>query len=87
MAASEDGAPVSLCLCARRSPDAAEAGLDTAPDYRGRGHAIRVASAWAVAVRASGRTPLYSTSWENAASLGVAGKLGLAIYATDWSIA
>jgi hypothetical protein len=81
-----DGHAVSVCFCARRSNVAAEAGLDTAPAFRGRGFAGRVTSAWAAAVRASGRTPLYSTSWANASSLAVARKLGLRIYATDWSI-
>jgi hypothetical protein len=78
--------PVSVCFCARRSAVAAEAGLETAPAFRGRGLAGRVTSAWATAVRASGRTPLYSTFWANASSLAVARKLGLKIYATDWSI-
>ncbi len=82
----EEGRAVSACFCSRRSPLAAEAGLDTAPSFRGRGHAARVASAWAVAIRATGRTPLYSTEWANTASLAVARKLGLGIYATDWSL-
>jgi hypothetical protein len=81
-----DGHAVSVCFCARRSIVAAEAGLETAPAFRGRGHAARVTSAWAVAVRASGRTPLYSTSWANVSSLAVARKLGLRTYATNWSI-
>jgi GNAT superfamily N-acetyltransferase len=80
------GRAVSACFCARRSDVAAEAGLDTAPAFRGRGYAGRVTSAWAAAVRAMGRTPLYSTSWANASSLAVARNLGLRIYATDWSI-
>jgi hypothetical protein len=80
------GHPVSVCLCARRSAVAAEAGLEIARAFRGRGLAGRVASAWASAVRASGRTPLYSTSWTNASSRAVARKLGLKTYATDWSI-
>jgi hypothetical protein len=86
MAVLVDGRAVSACFCARRSNVAAEAGLDTAPAFRGRNYAARVTSAWAAAVRASGRTPLYSTSWVNASSLAVARKLGLRIYATDWSI-
>ncbi len=81
-----DGAPVSVCFCARRTDRAAEAGVDTAPAYRGRGYAGRVTAAWAHAMRASGRIPLYSTSWINTASLAVARKLGLVAYASTWSI-
>jgi hypothetical protein len=81
-----DGDAVSVCFCARRSTVAAEAGLETAPAFRGRGLAARVTTAWAGAVRASGRTPLYSSSWRNASSLAVARKLGLRVYATNWSI-
>jgi len=86
MAVLVDGHPVSVCCCARRSTIAAEAGLDTASAFRGRGYAPRVASAWAIAVRRSGRTPLYSTDWANTSSLAVARKLGLKTYATNWSI-
>jgi hypothetical protein len=82
-----DGHPVSICFCARRSDVAAEAGVDTASAYRGRGYAARVTAAWALAMRASGRVPLYSTSWTNTASLAVARKLALVTYASTWSIA
>ena len=86
VAVVEDGGAVSVCLCARRSDAAAEAGLETATEYRGRGLGPQVAAAWALAVRASGRIPLYSTSWSNAASLSVARKLGLVAYASGWSL-
>jgi hypothetical protein len=86
MAVLVDGHAVSVCCCARPSIVAAEAGLETAPAFRGRGYAAQVTLAWAAAVRSSGRTPLYSTSWTNASSLAVARKLGLRIYATNWSI-
>lgn len=86
MAVEADGHPVSICFCARRSDAAAEAGVETAEGYRGRGYGSRVTAAWALAVRASGRVPLYSTSWSNTASLAVAHRLGLMIYASDWSI-
>jgi hypothetical protein len=82
----EDGHPVSVCFCARRSDRAAEAGLETAEAFRGRGFGPRVTAAWAVAVRATGRVPLYSTAWTNDASLSVARKLGLVAYASTWSL-
>ncbi|MCY3897245.1 MAG: GNAT family N-acetyltransferase [Caldilineaceae bacterium] len=81
-----DGHAVSVCFCARRSERAAEAGLETAEAFRGRGFGPQVTAAWALAVRASGRVPLYSTSWENGASLAVARKLGLLAYACGWSL-
>lgn len=86
MAIKDDGAPVSICFCARRSNTAAEAGVDTAERFRGRGYAARVTAAWALALRARRMTPLYSTSWSNAASLGVARKLGLVTYGSTWTM-
>lgn len=82
----EDGQAVSICACARRTDEAAEASLETAERFRGQGLAERVTAAWAIAVRESGRMPLYSTSWGNTASLDVARKLGLSIYAVSWSL-
>ena len=86
MAIVEDGYPVSVCFCARRSDTAAEAGVETAEAYRGRGYAPLVTAAWALAVRQSGRVPLYSTSWSNKASLAVAQKLNLVTYACSWAL-
>jgi hypothetical protein len=86
MAVMDDGYPVSVCFCARSSETAAAAGLETAAAFRGRGFAARVTAAWASAIRASGRIPLYSTSWSNAASLAVARKLGLVQYASAWGL-
>jgi hypothetical protein len=86
MAVFEAGAAVSVCFCARRSVFAAEAGVETASAYRGRGFAGRVAAAWATSIRRTGLLPIYSTSWENAASLAVARKLGLVACAQIWSV-
>ena len=86
VAVIEGGYAVSACFSAWRSDAAAEAGLETATAFRGRGLGPRVAAGWALAVRASGRVPLYSTSWSNDASLAVARKLGLVTYASKWSI-
>jgi hypothetical protein len=82
----EDGIAVSVCFSARTSPGVAEAGVETLEGYRGRGYATRAVAGWARAVRERGRTPLYSTWWENAASQAVARKLGLAQYGVDFSI-
>jgi hypothetical protein len=87
VAVMDSGYPVSVCFCATRSSEnTVEAGLETAAAFRGRGFAPRVTAAWASAIRASGRIPLYSTSWTNTASRAVARKLGLIQYAVDWTI-
>jgi GNAT superfamily N-acetyltransferase len=80
------GHPVSIAFCARRSTVAAEAGVETAPAFRGQGFATRVVAEWARRVRAEGLLPLYSAAWNNAASLAVARKLGLVMYANDWNV-
>jgi len=85
MAIVENGYPVSVCFSARGSSIAAEAGVETAVGFRGRGFGPRVTAAWASAVRAAGRVPLYSTDWSNESSLVLARKLGLEAYAADWS--
>lgn len=86
MAVIEAGSPVSICFCARRSETAAAAGLETAEAFRGKGFAARVTAAWATAIRAEGRVPLYGAAWTNAASLSVTRKLGLSAYASFWSV-
>jgi hypothetical protein len=82
----EDGAAVSLGFSSRLTERAAEAGVNTLEGYRGRGYAPVVVAAWAHAIRASGRMPLYSTSWDNHASQAVARKLGLIQYGADLSL-
>jgi hypothetical protein len=86
MAIAERGYPVSVCFSARSSPVAAEAGVETAEGFRGAGLGARVTAAWALAIHASGRLPLYSTAWSNTASLALARKLHLEAYAADWSV-
>lgn len=83
---TENNIAVSVCFSARKSDKAAEAGVETLEDYRGKGCAIRVASSWAQAIRLSQRIPLYSTSWDNYASQSVAKRLQLRFYGTDISI-
>jgi hypothetical protein len=86
MAIVDEGAPISICFCARVSESVAEAGVETATKFRGRGMAGLATAAWAAAIQASGRTPIYSTSWSNGPSLAVARKLGLIACASYWSL-
>ena len=78
-----DGQAVAVCGSVRITSDAHEAGVETSPAYRGRGYAPQVVTAWARVVRDMGRVPLYSTSWQNAASRAVARKLGLIHFGSD----
>lgn len=82
----EEGVAVTVCFSARTSPTVSEAGLDTVETARGRGYGVAAVLAWASAVRAAGRLPLYSTSWDNTASRRVAEKLEAVQYAVDLSI-
>lgn len=82
----EGGRAVSVCRSVRISPKAHEAGVETLPEFRGKGFAGEVTAEWARRVRAVGAVPLYSTSWENKASQAVAQKLGLKCYGADFHI-
>jgi GNAT superfamily N-acetyltransferase len=85
---ARDGAIVSVCFSSRLHEGAAEAGLQTASEYRGQGLAQLVTAGWAASTRASGRIPFYSTSRQNTASQSVARKLGLMKIGEDytWSL-
>ena len=87
LAIVEEGRAVSVCRSVRITPAAHEAGVETLPDYRGKGYAKDVVAGWARAVRSLGATPLYGTTWENTASQAVAKKLGLATYGFDFHVA
>lgn len=77
---------VSVCCSVRITEQAHEAGVETAPLFRRSGYGLAAVAAWAAAVRAMGREPLYSTSWENTASLGVARKLCMTLIGVDFSV-
>jgi hypothetical protein len=77
---------IAVCHSARSTAGAAEAGVETAPNFRGRGLAGAVVVAWAVAVRAEGRLPFYGTEWANQASRAVARKLGLIAFSEDFHV-
>ena len=86
LAIIEDSQAVAICRSVRLSSRAHEAGVDTLVGYRRRGYATAVVAAWALAIRALNRIPLYSTSWDNVASQGVAQRLGLVQYGVDYHV-
>lgn len=82
----EGNQAVSVCRSVRITAEAHEAGVETLPDFRGKGYAKDVAAEWARLVRTVGAIPLYSTDWENNASQAVARKLGLKCYGVTFDI-
>ncbi|HEX8249584.1 MAG TPA: GNAT family N-acetyltransferase [Pyrinomonadaceae bacterium] len=83
----EENRAVSICRSARITGKAHEAGVETLPDFRGKGYAKEVAAEWARRVQSAGAIPMYSTSWENKASQAVARKLRLNCYGADFHLA
>ena len=82
-----DGAIVAICMSCRDRPDAGEAGLYTVEAYRGQGFPRPLVARWRMAMDSAGRTPYYSTTWDNAASLAVARGLTLEPFAEELAIA
>ena len=85
-AAVEDGVAVAICFSAREFGPGTPAGVFTVEAHRGRGHASRIAAAWAAEVARLGSLPLYGTTWDNAASLAVAARLGAVRIGSDFWI-
>ena len=77
LAMVEGGRAVSTCFSARGSALVHEAGVDTMRQFRRRQLGRRVCAAWANAVRRSRAIPVYSTSFDNHASLALARGAGL----------
>ena len=87
MAAVMDNRAVSVCASVRTSDIAHEAGVETLAAFRRQGHAANAVAGWANALLEKQIVPLYSTSWENRASQGVANRVGFSLYGTDFHIA
>jgi RimJ/RimL family protein N-acetyltransferase len=87
VAAIEDGRAVSVCASVRITARSHEAGVETLPAYRRRGHAASTVAGWAHQVSRRGIDKIfYSTSWTNLASQGVADRLGLSLLGVDFSV-
>lgn len=82
----ENNRAVSVCLSARITREAHEAGVETLAEYRGLGFAVNVTAEWARLVRNMGALPFYRTGWDNAASQAVARKLNLRCNGSDFSV-
>jgi hypothetical protein len=82
----EEGRVVSLCASVRITGAAHEAGVETLPPFRRKGYAADAVAGWAAAVRRTGAMPLYSTSWDNAASRAVAARLGATLFGVDFHV-
>jgi RimJ/RimL family protein N-acetyltransferase len=77
----------SICHTPRPfTPDAAECGVWTHPDWRGRRLAEATTAAWADLARAPGRSIFYSADMRNEASQRVAQRLGLALIGTEYRL-
>lgn len=82
-----DGRAVAICASVRISTAVHCAGVETHADFRGRGYGRDAVAGWARAVRACGAAPFYSTSWDNAASMRLAERLGFTFVGTDFHLA
>jgi predicted GNAT family acetyltransferase len=72
-----DGEVAAQAWTTAESERAVEVEVETHPDFRRRGFAAQVVSAWSAAELARGRVAFYSHVTENEASAGVARHLGL----------
>lgn len=85
-AAIENEQAVAICASVRITAAAHEAGVETVPHYRRRGHAAAAVAAWAQSLLAAGIVPLYSTAWENLASQGVARRMGFTAFGWEYRL-
>jgi GNAT superfamily N-acetyltransferase len=80
------GSVVAGGFTARLTDREAEAGVQTHPAHRRQGLGVAVVNAWRVATERSGRLALYSTSYDNTGSRGIARALDLDQYAETFSL-
>lgn len=80
------GRVAAICHAPRDADGAAEAGVWTDPDHRGRGYAVTVTAAWAEVAAPTRPLLYYSHLFDNTASRSVAGKLGARPLGRIWQL-
>jgi hypothetical protein len=75
------GRLLSLAHSSRRTKEACELGVDTAPEARRKGYALAATMVWTRMVMQEGLVPLYSALAENTASLRLAAAAGYRVFA------
>lgn len=81
-----DNRAVSICASAILSQTTHCAGVETLPEYRGKGFGTQAVAAWAKQMRRKGAVPFYGTTFENVASQGLAARLCLQVLASEFTI-
>ena len=76
-AIERDGKIVAACVSTRESNFCGEAWVFTDTEYRHKGLAQKVVSAWAMSLISAGKVPFYSHKIQNSASANLAKRLGL----------
>ncbi|MEV3872000.1 GNAT family N-acetyltransferase [Streptomyces sp. NPDC049906] len=84
--AVHDREPVSICFTPASNATAAEAGVWTRPDFRGKRLAPVVLAAWSERERPARSVLFYSTTADNHASRSVARALGLTPLGWIWTV-
>jgi RimJ/RimL family protein N-acetyltransferase len=77
---------ISICHTPVSNARAAEAGVWTHPDFRGRGQAAATTAEWAALMRTTGRLLFYSASYTNHSSQAVAARLQLRPIGWLWQL-
>ena len=84
--ALHDSEVASVAQTVRLSPNGAESGTVTVPEWRGRGFAAAAVSEWALRPELSDHALFFNTDWKNVSSQRVAQRLGLRLFGAGYAI-